>query len=205
MIRKEAHGWRPAKMKRREPELALQKFAATLLRLNGAPDVIWSEHAADVEKIIRRCVVSGDCLEWTGAKNHPRGYGVMKSKRLGRVAYVHRLMLEAMIGPLAKGLYACHRCDNPVCVSPWHLFAGTPKDNVDDCIAKGRHVPPPVTDWPQRMRGGRHHWQKLSRSDIPTIRSRIAQGERPSVIAADYGVSQQTISNIKLGRRWAHV
>lgn len=50
----------------------------------------------------------------------------------------HRLFYELYIGEIPKGLYILHRCDNPFCVSPFHLFSGTQKENTQDCAAKGR-------------------------------------------------------------------
>lgn len=57
---------------------------------------------------------------------------------------VHVLALEEKLGrELARGMYACHHCDNRTCCQPEHLFEGTPSDNVQDMMAKGRWVAPP--------------------------------------------------------------
>lgn len=76
------------------------------------------------------------CWEWSGALD-PRGYGVMWFARRSRG--VHRIMAHLFLGlPWKSDLDVCHKCDNPKCVNPVHLFIGTASDNMQDSIAKGR-------------------------------------------------------------------
>jgi hypothetical protein len=84
---------------------------------------------------------------------------------------------------LEPSIHVLHRCDNPGCVNPAHLFLGTNDDNMADKIAKGRQG------------------KKLTKTDIP----KILADERPHRhIAADYGVDRAMIGAIKRGERWKH-
>jgi hypothetical protein len=81
---------------------------------------------------------SDGCWTWTGSKT-TAGYGLIwNGKDTSAPVYVHRLSWELHFGEIPDGLSVCHRCDNPTCVRPDHLFLGTDKDNSDDKITKGR-------------------------------------------------------------------
>ena len=74
-------------------------------------------------------------LEWTGGTN--RGYGAAWYRR--RYWKAHRLMWRLMHGAIPAGIFVLHKCDNPLCCNPGHLFLGTHSDNMRDSVAKGRH------------------------------------------------------------------
>lgn len=91
---------------------------------------------------------SRDCWEWTGTRV-PFGYGILivdgKQKRAHRVAY------EEFVGPIPDDALVCHKCDNPPCINPAHLFIGTHIDNAKDRNAKGRQA---AEDRHGRWKGG---------------------------------------------------
>ena len=91
------------------------------------------------------------CLIFTGGTNRA-GYGNIYTHSIGRRTFVtgaHRAAYEIAFGPIPEGKHVLHRCDNPSCVEPSHLFIGTPADNMQDKSAKGRALPGPVSrrDW----------------------------------------------------------
>ena len=91
---------------------------------------------------------SGDCWLWTAGK-YGRGYGhfyVGRTGTHGTAEYyrqhgmkpAHRVAYELWVGPIPKGMVICHKCDNPPCCNPDHLFPGTYVENMQDCSRKGR-------------------------------------------------------------------
>jgi hypothetical protein len=131
------------------------------------------------------------CHLWTGTVIST-GYGEFWSN--GANVYAHRYALAQATGGDRQGLEACHKCDNPACVNPAHLFWGTRLDNVRDAIAKGRFA-----------RGETNGRARLTSTDVAEIRSRRAAGEPLRDVARAYRVTRWTITNVTSGRRWSHV
>lgn len=146
-----------------------------------------------------------------GPKNQ-HGYGMCK--REGDQYFTHRLSYEMLYGPIPPGLMVCHRCDNPPCCRPDHLFLGTSRDNQRDAIFKGRRG---SRNRPERygsMYGmttkalpkGEAHWKaRLTEEDVRVIRARYAAGEDVQSIANDYPVTRVNINYVVLRRTWVHV
>jgi hypothetical protein len=127
------------------------------------------------------------CWNWVGSKNN-KGYGWIRSN--GKNVTAHRASWELHYGEISPGDQVLHRCDNPACVRPDHLFLGNPAINAADKVSKGRAGAP---------RGEDHRSAKLTAHQATEIRKdqRVAR-----IIAADYGVTKGTINNIRSGRKW---
>ena len=135
------------------------------------------------------------CWEWTASRNKD-GYGHFGLN--GKIQTAHRVAWQFANGPIPKGEGAhgtcvLHKCDNPACVRPDHLFLGSNADNVRDRDEKGRRVPP---------KGETHSSAKLTIADIYAIRS---DPRLQREIAAEYGVSKAHVGRIKTRRSWAHL
>ena len=138
-----------------------------------------------MDKVVKR---QDGCWEWT-AKRTRDGYGsfwngehydAQRTKPVTVLA--HRWAYEHLKGEDPRGMVVCHSCDNPWCVNPGHLFAGSQKDNVYDCIRKSRH---------------RNARAALSQSDAEVIRAEY-RGEYGDIarLARKYGASKRPIGDI---------
>jgi hypothetical protein len=88
------------------------------------------------ERFWRHVDKSSDCWVWTGYRHHRDGYGHFKLDR--KPVRAHRMSYEFEHGKIPEGMNVCHRCDNPPCVRPDHLFLGDQSVNLKDAYEKGR-------------------------------------------------------------------
>ena len=131
------------------------------------------------------------CWPWIEGVLDKDGYGHFRW--MGPIRPAHLVAWELTNGPKPDGLNVCHSCDNPACCNPRHLWLGTQKDNVLDCIAKGRWRP---------GAGERHGSSKLTDADVAEIR-RAASTLPPrsgAMLGRQWRVSRGTIYDILRGR-----
>jgi FixJ family two-component response regulator len=106
-------------------------------------------------------------------------------------------------------LEICHRCDNPPCVNPAHLFEGTRTDNARDMREKGRSATGDKngshTHRDRVARGSRAGAAKLSEDDVLVIKDFIGRGRSRRSIAREFGVASSTIDRIAWNQAWVHV
>lgn len=136
------------------------------------------------------------CWNWV-AGSTAWGYGVFRVKRSGKwkMEGAHRLSWERDSGKgIPRGMFVCHRCDNPACCNPSHLFLGTQADNIMDAKLKGR-----------TSQGEKSVQAKLSVEDVKKIRRMASEGQMQMRIAAHYGVSRSRICLIVNHKCWKHV
>lgn len=127
------------------------------------------------------------CWLWEAAVSS-EGYGQFYLEDKLRGAHVTSFILYK--GPISEGMQVCHKCDTPLCVNPEHLFLGTKKDNMLDCISKGRR---------QDASGENNPFAKLSSNTVRAI-YRAAGSQRE--IAKRFGISQSHVSRIKRQEVW---
>jgi len=146
------------------------------------------------------------CWWWTGAKS--RGYGKLGRLENGRLVSLiaHRVSWAIHNGEIPDGMCVCHACDNPSCVNPAHLWLGTNADNTADKVSKGRqsrgeaHGRSARTAVPRRG----NYVTKLTEEQVLAIRSEARRGNNRQ-LAARYGVSRYTLSDIVTRKSWKHI
>jgi len=128
------------------------------------------------------------CRVFTGARRGD-GYGAFQMGK--RQTGAHRAAWEFTYGPIPSGMKVLHRCDNPPCCEPTHLFLGTNADNLADMAAKGRST-----------HGARNPNARLTAEEVAEIRRRRASGETCAALAREFGVQFAAVSKITTGRTW---
>jgi hypothetical protein len=141
-------------------------------------------------------VTSNGCWEWQGVRS-PLGYG-RYYPAMGVKLQSHRHAYELAHGAIPEGMHVLHRCDNPPCCNPDHLFLGTHADNMKDRQAKGRTRT-------GVLRGVSNPGAKFTAEDVRSIRARVAGGETRTALAQEYGVSISAISLITRHKHYREV
>lgn len=152
------------------------------------------------------------CWVWTGAKKE-RDYGVFWMS--GRSVVAYRVSWIFQYGDIAKDMCILHKCDNPPCVNPDHLFQGTRIDNVIDMDKKGRRgaasgkLNGSYTRPESVLRGESHPNSKLIESDVITIRHQWNKTPTKyglqSKLAREFGVDRKLIARIVTREIWRHI
>ncbi len=175
------------------------------------PDLFW-----------RKVDKSGECWLWTGSKV---GIGYGKTHYEGKYWRAHRLSWKFTFGEIPDGLCVLHKCDNPACVRPDHLFLGTFDDNNKDMAKKGRSVKGdknprrlhperyPIGDehysrtQPDRLaRGKNHGCAKLTDDDVREIyRTYKNKLMNLGQLASQFHVSTFAVHCITTGKTWKHI
>lgn len=135
--------------------------------------------------------IENGCWEWNGAKNE-QGYG-----KLGidyKVYSAHRVSYELHYKKIPNNVFVCHKCDNPSCCNPKHLFLGTHKQNMFDRNSKNR-----------QLKGIQMPLAKLSEEDVIEIKNLLLSGMKQKDIAQKYNIHSSIISEIKNNKTWKHI
>ena len=147
-----------------------------------------------LEERFNHFVVKKDgCWDWNGCCPVNPGYGQFRFNM--KLVRAHRASWIIHNGPIPTGKHVLHKCDNPRCANPEHLFLGTAKDNMRDCRKKGR-----TTEV-----GETHSFAVLTEKKVILIKELIKLGFKNRVIADILRVQRPRISDIKCHRTWKHV
>ena len=134
------------------------------------------------------------CWEWQRAKDK-WGYGHFKFYIDGKfVQLSHRVAYYLANNELPADLCVCHRCDNPACCNPQHLFLGTVAENNLDMLAKGRTT-----------RGEKNAAASITEDCVRTIRAMFNAGIKRADIAQELGISLYVVKAVVSGKRWGFV
>lgn len=136
------------------------------------------------------------CWEWQAARLN--GYGVFHPRH-GQTCGAHRFSFELENGAIPNGLHVLHKCDNPPCVNPTHLFLGTQQDNNADCRKKGRFRVG------ARKRGEAHKWATTKVHQVLAARRLRVEGLSYSQIAKELGLRRAHVIKLVKRQSWAHI
>jgi hypothetical protein len=185
---------------------------------------------SDAERVLSRIDRSGGpdaCWPWVGSRNGGYGRTHVGSRSDGtrKQARAHRISYEIANGPIPDGLNVLHKCDNPPCCNPSHLFLGTQMDNYRDMESKGRRgvalgdsngarTRPETrargdnngsrTRPESRPKGTNHYAATITESEVLSIRA-MAGTMSQRLIGLKFGIAQNTVSQIISRKKWKHI
>ena len=150
------------------------------------------------------------CIEWPCGRTR-QGYGKYTVGRDGssaKIILTHRLAWRLFNGPIPRGMFVLHSCDNPPCVNVRHLWLGTAKDNAHDAHMKGRTASGDRNGMrlvPGLSRGEANGNARLTGSDVAAMRHEHATGSTYSALGRKYGVTETAAKYAVVGRTWRHI
>lgn len=128
------------------------------------------------------------CWEWTAAKS---AFGHGRFRLNGHLLSPHRIAWVLLCGKIPPGMLILHKCDNPSCVRPKHLYLGTHSDNLRDALKRGRKANPSV--------------KKLTDDQVRHARQEVANGRSHRSVAKSLSVSHSTIDRVINREYYTHV
>lgn len=135
-----------------------------------------------------------------GSKNEHGYGGIRDAGKEGRLLKTHRVAWELTNGPIPDGSWVLHKCDNPSCVRPDHLYLGDQFANMADMVSRGRRRPDDL------LPGGEHHHSaKLTDRTVLELRQRWFGGESIGLLAREFGVSKSAAWAAARGDTWRHL
>lgn len=159
----------------------------------GGPTLRGRTFLTNKDRLLLGITVNSEtgCWEWQGTTSR-MGYGSIWAE--GKLQAAHRLAFRVFVGCFPEEMYVLHRCDNPPCCNPDHLFLGTHTDNMRDMAKKGRS---------KDNAGEKNDSAKLTWPEVREIRRRRADGREPiRDLADEFGVSLGAIDHIIHNRTW---
>lgn len=143
------------------------------------------------DMFLERVIIQEGCWGWNG---HITDKGYARFKCEGKQIFGHIISWQIYIGEIPFKHFICHKCDNPICCNPNHLFVGLPADNSKDMKNKNRSP-----------KGSKHLHAVLKEEDVKIIKKRLQNKETSYRISKDYSVNMSTIYSIQYGNTWSHV